>query len=67
MPLLINFCLLDEKEVAMKSLGIIGQILSRNTDCYMDTIKKMCKADMNVSKECTLQLIVGGLKKIPQQ
>lgn len=43
LPLLINFCLLDEKEVALKSVTIIEQILTKHTDCYLDAVKKLAK------------------------
>ena len=64
LPLLINFCLLDEKEVAMKSLGIIEQILSKHTDAYLDTVKKLVKVEMSVSKQCAVILIGNGIKKV---
>lgn len=34
----------------MKSLGIIDQILSKHTDAYLDTVKKLVKPEMSVSK-----------------
>lgn len=34
----------------MKSLGIIEQILSKHTDSYLDTVKKLAKVEMSVSK-----------------
>jgi len=50
LPLLINFCFLDEKEVGLKSLKIIETILSKNSDSYLDSVKKLVKTEMNVSK-----------------
>ena len=50
LPLLINFCSLDEKEVAMKSVEIILSILNKHPDAYLETIKKVIKVNMSVSK-----------------
>lgn len=50
LPLLVSFCLLDEKEVANKSLALITQILNKNTDAYADTVKKLAKVEMTVAK-----------------
>ena len=57
--------MLDEIEVAKKSLAIMEQILVKNSDCYLDTIKKLAKPDMNVSKECAVILIGSAIKKVP--
>ena len=57
--------MLDEKEVAMKSLTIMEQILTKHTDCYLDTVKKLAKPEMSVSKECAAILMANGVKKVP--
>ena len=57
LPLLISFCKTDEKKVAMKSCQIIERIVKPSKELALDTIKKLMKSDMNVTRECTLQLI----------
>ena len=57
LPLLMSFCKTDEKKVAMKSVKIIERIVKSSKDVALDTIKKLMKTDMNVTRECTLQLI----------
>lgn len=57
LPLLISFCKTDEKKVAKRSGQIIERIVKSSKDLALDTVKKLMKADMNVTKECTLQLI----------
>ena len=46
-------------------MKIIESILSKNTDGYLDTVKKLSKAEMNVSKECATILMASGIKKVP--
>ena len=41
----------------MKSVKIIERIVKSSKDVALDTIKKLMKTDMNVTRECTLQLI----------
>jgi hypothetical protein len=50
LPLLISFCKIDEKKPAFKSCKIIERILGGNKDLAVDTIKKLMKTDMNISK-----------------
>ena len=57
LPLLISFCKTDEKKVALKSMQIIEKIVKNSKELALDTIKKLMKADMNVARECALQLI----------
>ena len=65
LPLLINFCFLDEREVALQAVGLIKSILERHSDGYLDTIKKMAKMNMVVSKECTAILVAEAIEKVP--
>lgn len=41
------------------------QILLKNSDSYLDSIKKLAKPEMNVSKECAVILIGSAIKKVP--
>ena len=65
LPLLINFCSLDEKEVAMKAVEIILSILQKHPDANLDTIKKIIKLNMSVAKECAAILITEAVEKVP--
>lgn len=56
-PLLISFCKTDERKVAQKASQIIEKIIKNSKDLALETIKKLMKADMNVTRECSLQLI----------
>jgi hypothetical protein len=57
LPLLISFCKTDERKVALKSCSIIERICKTNKDLVIEIIKKLMKVDMNLSKECGLQLM----------
>jgi hypothetical protein len=57
LPLLISFCKTDEKRIGLQSTKIIEKIVKSSKDLAIDTIKKLIKADMNVSRECALELI----------
>ena len=57
LPLLISFCKTDEKRVGLKACKLIQKIVQQNKELALDVIKKLMKSDMNVSKECGIQLI----------
>ena len=56
-PLLLSFCKTDEKKVAHKSCQIIEKIVKNSKELSLEAIQKLMKVDMNVAKECSLQLI----------
>lgn len=65
LPLLISFCGLDEKEVAMKAVQLIEAILEKHSDASLDVIREIAKMNMAVSKESAILLIASTVTKIP--
>lgn len=63
-PLLISFCKTDEKKVAFQSGQLIQRIVQGNKELSLEVIKKLMKTDMNVTKECGVQLIAGLLPQL---
>lgn len=51
--------------MALKSIQIIQSILEKQPDAYLDTIKKIAKVNMSVSKECAAILITEAISKVP--
>lgn len=49
----------------MGSVKLIESILNKNTDQYVDTVKKLAKIEMYLPKECAAILIASGISKLP--
>jgi hypothetical protein len=56
-PLLIAFCKIDEKVPADKAVAQMIPILKKNQDITLDTVKKLAKSDMVISKDCCAKII----------
>lgn len=50
LPLLVAFCRTDERKIALKACEQLQKILVSSKELANETVKKLMKTDMNVSK-----------------
>ena len=50
LPLLISFCKTDERKITLKASQLIEKIVKNSKDLALETIKKLMKAEMNVTR-----------------
>ncbi len=63
-PLLIAFCKIDERIPAEKAVEQMIPILNKNHDIILDTVKKLAKPEMVISKDCSARIIAAQIGNV---